>query len=151
MKILHKQRISWLPLTLLALVLAGCESGREETVVFDQPSEEPAEVENNEPDPDLNPEAATDAQFEPAPEGKVLRHAVFFSFRDTTSEEDVTAVVDAFRGLPDKIDAIIDFSWGTNNSPEGLDDGYTHCFFLTFKDKAGRQAYLPHPAHKECR
>lgn len=55
----------------------------------------------------------------------------------------------AFAALPDKIDVIKDYEWGTNVSPEGLDQGYTHCFFVTFADEAGRDAYLPHPAHKE--
>lgn len=79
---------------------------------------------------------------------QVLRHAVFFSFKEEASDEDVQSVADAFAALPSKIDAIIDFSWGTNNSPEGLDDGFTHCFLLTFQDEAGRAKYLPHPDHK---
>ena len=37
-------------------------------------------------------------------------------------------------GLPSKIDAIKDFEWGTNNSPENLAQGFTHCFFVTFAD-----------------
>ncbi|WP_372894612.1 Dabb family protein [Stieleria sp.] len=78
----------------------------------------------------------------------MLRHAVFFSFKESSSEEDIQGVVDAFAELPSKIDSIIDFQYGVNNSPEGLDDGFTHCFLLTFADEAGRQAYLPHPAHK---
>ena len=81
------------------------------------------------------------------PEGKVLRHAVFFSFKESSSEADVQSVVDAFRALPAKIDVITEFQSGTNNSPEGLDDGFTHCFLLTFADDAGRSAYIPHPAH----
>jgi len=79
---------------------------------------------------------------------KVLRHAVFFSFKESSSEEDVRNVVDAFRALPSKIDTITDFQWGTNNSPEGLDDGFTHCFLLTFEDEDGRAVYLPHDEHK---
>ena len=79
---------------------------------------------------------------------QVLRHAVFFSFQESSSAEEVQAVAEAFEALPEKIPAIIDFAWGTNNSPEGLDDGFTHCFLLTFQDEAGRQEYLPHPAHK---
>jgi hypothetical protein len=43
----------------------------------------------------------------------------------------------------------VDFEWGTNVSPEGKGDGFTHCFFVTFKDKAGLEVYLPHPAHQE--
>lgn len=78
----------------------------------------------------------------------MLRHAVFFSFKESSSEADIQGVVDAFAALPSKIDSIIDFQYGVNNSPEGLDDGFTHCFLLTFADDAGRQAYLPHEAHK---
>jgi hypothetical protein len=78
----------------------------------------------------------------------MLRHAVFFSFKESSSDEDVQGVVDEFAALPDKIDSIIDFQYGVNNSPEGKDDGFTHCFLLTFADEAGRAEYLPHPAHK---
>jgi len=57
-------------------------------------------------------------------------------------------VEDAFRALPSKIPVIHSLEWGTNMSPEKLDQGFTHCFFLTFKAPADRDAYLPHPAHK---
>ncbi len=80
--------------------------------------------------------------------GQVLRHTVFFAFKESSSDEDVQGVVDAFRALPTKIPEIIDFEWGVNNSPEGLDDGFTHCFVLTFQNAKGREVYLPHPAHK---
>ena len=87
---------------------------------------------------------AEDAK-EPA---KVLRHAVFFKFKDDTSAEDVGKVVTAFNALPKKIDSIKDYQAGKNFSPSGLDDGYTHCFLVTFADEAGRAKYLPHPEHK---
>lgn len=80
--------------------------------------------------------------------GQVLRHAVFFSFKETATENDIKGVIAAFAELPSKIDSILNFQWGTNNSPEDHDDGFTHCFFLTFKDEAGRAEYLPHPDHK---
>ena len=79
---------------------------------------------------------------------KVLRHAVFFKYKEDTSEADVQKIRSEFAALPNKIDSIIGFEMGTNNSPEGLDDGFEHCFLLTFKDEAGRETYLPHPAHK---
>ena len=78
----------------------------------------------------------------------MLRHAVFFKFKESSSDQDIQKVVDAFAALPEKIDSIVDFQYGVNNSPEGLDDGFTHAFLLTFKDEAGREEYLPHPAHK---
>lgn len=77
------------------------------------------------------------------------RHVVLFKFKDTASKEQIQGVEEAFRALPGQVDTIVEFEWGTNVSPEGKDDGFTHCFFLTFKDKAGLEIYLPHPAHKE--
>jgi hypothetical protein len=77
-----------------------------------------------------------------------VRHVVLFKFKDGTTDEEIKKVEDAFRALPKKIPQILEFEWGTNNSPEKLDQGFTHCFFLTFKTAADRDAYLPHPAHK---
>jgi hypothetical protein len=80
---------------------------------------------------------------------KQLRHVVLFKFKDSSTEADVKKVEAAFRGLPSKIKEIKDFEWGTNNSPENINQGFTHCFFVTFDSEKGREIYLPHPAHKE--
>lgn len=77
------------------------------------------------------------------------RHVVLFKFKDDAPREEVAKVEKAFAALKDKIDLIQDYEWGTNVSPEGLDDGFTHCFFVTFKNKADLEKYLPHPEHKK--
>lgn len=77
----------------------------------------------------------------------LLRHVVMFSFKDASYPDGVAEVEDAFIALADKIPQIHDFEWGINNSPEGLDKGYTHIFFVTFKSEADRAVYLPHPDH----
>lgn len=82
-------------------------------------------------------------------EGKVLRHMVLFKFKDDATSEQVQEIVTAFGALPSKIDTIEDFEWGTDVGVENLAAGFTHCFFVTFRDAAGRDAYLPHPAHEE--
>ncbi len=82
------------------------------------------------------------------PPKKMLRHVVLFKFKDSASPADVKKVEDAFRQLPTKIKQIKGYEWGTNNSPEGLSQGLTHCFFLTFESEADRAIYLPHPDHK---
>ncbi len=79
---------------------------------------------------------------------KMLRHAVLFKFKDTSSAADVKKVEDAFRALPSQIKEIADFEWGTNNSPENINQGFTHLFFVTFQSEQDRAVYLPHPAHK---
>jgi hypothetical protein len=86
---------------------------------------------------------AADAQ-----ESKLLRHVVMFQFKSTSSPEDIQKVVDVFRELPKKIKQIHAFEYGKDNSPEGLADGLTHCFLVTFKSEEDRAAYLPHPEHK---
>ena len=79
--------------------------------------------------------------------GKV-RHVVLFKFKEGTTVQQQKTVEDAFRELPGKIHEIVDFEWGTNISPENHDQGFTHCFLVTFNDAKDRDAYLPHPAHK---
>lgn len=80
---------------------------------------------------------------------RVLRHVVLFKFKPDATPEQIQEVVRAFQALPDKIDVIHDFEWGTDVSVENLQDGFTHCFIVTFKSESDRDAYLPHPAHKE--
>ena len=87
------------------------------------------------------------AQKNSAPQ-KLLRHVVMFSFKAGSSPEQIKAVKDAFAALPKKIPQIKSFEWGTNNSPENLAQGYTHCFFLSFTSEKDRAVYLPHPDHK---
>ena len=79
---------------------------------------------------------------------KELRHVVLFKFKEGTSDTEIKKVEDAFSALPSKIPQIQAYEWGLNNSPEGLDKGFTHCFFLTFNSEEDRAVYLPHPDHK---
>jgi len=81
--------------------------------------------------------------------GKLLRHVVLFKFKEGTAGADIKKVEDAFRALPSKIKEIKSLEWGTNNSPENLNQGFTHCFFVSFSSEKDRAVYLPHPAHKE--
>lgn len=80
---------------------------------------------------------------------RLLRHMVMYKFRDDLTPDQLQEVIDTFAALPSKIDTIVDFERGTNVSPEGKSDGLTHAFVVTFRDEAGRDAYLEHPAHLE--
>lgn len=84
-----------------------------------------------------------------AKQEKLLRHVVLFSWNEDTPEDVIREMEAAFAALPEKIDAIHDFEWGTDVSVENLAKGFTHCFIVTFKTEAERDKYLPHPAHKE--
>ncbi|MEO1998708.1 MAG: Dabb family protein [Planctomycetaceae bacterium] len=79
----------------------------------------------------------------------ILRHVVLFKFKDGTTPEKTKQIVTAFSKLPSRIDQIIDFEWGTDVSVEKRSQGFTHGFVVSFRDAAGRDKYLPHPAHQE--
>ncbi|MFV8325659.1 Dabb family protein [Flavobacterium sp. ZS1P14] len=79
---------------------------------------------------------------------QVLRHVVMFGWKEGTDAAYVTKIVTALGNLQYKIPTIKAFEWGTNNSPENLNNGLTHCFVLTFSSESDRDAYLIHPDHK---
>ena len=80
--------------------------------------------------------------------GKKLFHVVSFKFKETASPEQIKAVEVAFKNLKNKISEIKSLDWGTNNSPEKLNKGFTHAWVLTFDSEKDRDAYLVHPDHK---
>ena len=92
--------------------------------------------------------AQTNMESKNSAGNSLLRHVVLFKFKDNADPKGVQTVIDAFKELPGKIDLIKDLEWGTNNSPENLNQGLTHCFFLSFASEKDRDAYLVHPAHK---
>ena len=78
-----------------------------------------------------------------------VRHVVVFKYKPNATEGQIKQVTDAFKGLQKTIPGIVAFESGTNNSPENKNQGFTHVYLLTFEDLAARDAYLPHPKHKE--
>lgn len=87
--------------------------------------------------------------FSSAEENGLFRHVVSFQFKEGTTEEKKAEVVTSFMALKSKIDAIVAIEWGGTENIEPLNDGFTHTFLVSFKDKAGLELYLPHPAHEE--
>jgi hypothetical protein len=79
---------------------------------------------------------------------KVLRHVVMLKFKDSATPENVKTVEAGFAALAGKIKLIKGFEWGKNSSPENMNQGLTHCFFVTFSSDKDRDAYLIHPDHK---
>lgn len=84
----------------------------------------------------------------PATPSRLLRHLVLFAFKAETTADEISAVEAAFAALPAQIPEIEAFESGTDVSVEGRAQGFTHCFLVTFANEAGRDAYLPHPAHQ---
>jgi Stress responsive A/B Barrel Domain len=77
-----------------------------------------------------------------------LYHVVSIKFKKNATPEQIKTVEEAFVALKDKIPGVESLTWGTNVSPENRNNGFTHCFVLTFNSEKNRDAYLEHPEHK---
>lgn len=95
-----------------------------------------------------NPTTTVQEKSTPQIMEKELRHVVLFKFKDGTSADSLKAMENAFKGLTAEIPELKKLEFGMNNSPENLNQGYTHCFVGTFASEKDRDIYLPHPAHK---
>jgi hypothetical protein len=77
-----------------------------------------------------------------------IRHVVHFKFKKEATPEQIDEVTREFAALKAQIDVIESLEWGKDVSPEGLGQGFTHCWIVSFKNGKDRDAYLVHPAHK---
>jgi hypothetical protein len=77
-----------------------------------------------------------------------MQHIVLVKFKPETTAEKIDEVFSVIAELQNKIDGIENFQGGPYSSHEGLNQGYTHGFIMTFADAAARDAYLPHPEHE---
>jgi hypothetical protein len=76
-----------------------------------------------------------------------IRHIVLLPFKSSLSQQDITKIMETFSTLKNIIPQILSFSWGANNSPENLHQGYLHGFCMEFKNDLDRKIYLEHPEH----
>ena len=80
-----------------------------------------------------------------------LKHIAIAKFKPGTSDKQIADFFEAIGRIRDVVPGILDYSWGVNNSTEGLSQGFTHAFVMTFKDATTREAYLHHPAHEKAK
>ena len=80
-----------------------------------------------------------------------VKHYGCFQFKSGTTEEQIAGCFAAMEGMVGKIPGLLDFAYGPYDSAEGLNDGYTHGFIMTFSSPQARDEYLPHPLHEEVK
>lgn len=80
-----------------------------------------------------------------------VKHIGLVKFKEGTSEEQIDGLFSQLLDLSESVDGIEDYVSGPNSSPEGLNQGFTHGFVMTFTDAAARDAYLPHPEHQKVK
>lgn len=76
-----------------------------------------------------------------------VRHVVLLGFRVGTPPQIVAEGEARFAALRQQVPGVMALEWGRDTSPEGLANGHSHVFLLTFDGGADRDAYLVHPAH----
>ena len=81
----------------------------------------------------------------------LLKHIAIAKFKPGTSDKQIGAFFEAIGRIREVVPGILDYSWGVNNSTEGLSQDFTHAFVMTFKDAATRETYLRHPAHENAK
>ena len=74
-----------------------------------------------------------------------MKHVVICAFVDGL---DPSAIIADFASLATTVPSVLALEHGPNVSPEGLDDGFTHCFTVTFAGAAERDEYLVDPVHR---
>jgi hypothetical protein len=63
-------------------------------------------------------------------------------------ESQAPALFTALTALKAKLPGMQAYHHGSNSSPEGLNQGFTHGFVMSFADAAARDHYLDHPDHE---
>ena len=81
----------------------------------------------------------------------MIHHLVVFHLKKSTQPAQATEVMGALAGLQEKIPGLLSFAGGPYSSPEGLNQGFTHGFVMTFRDAAARDGYLTHPEHEKVK
>ena len=83
--------------------------------------------------------------------GEPVRHLVVFKYTPDASAEQIREVTEAFLSLKERIPGIVSFEYGVNNSPQEMNQSFTHVYLMTFADETARDTYLPHPEHEKFR
>jgi hypothetical protein len=78
----------------------------------------------------------------------VLRHVVMFQWKAGTSAEAIREIEEAMCGLQATIPEITEFECGTDVSVQGLSQGFTHCFVVSYASEQDRDTYQVHPDHQ---
>jgi hypothetical protein len=80
-----------------------------------------------------------------------VRHFGAFAFKPGVSAAQIDHCFAEMRSMVGRIPGLLEITHGPYQSPEGLNDGFTHGFIMAFENAAARDAYLPHPEHERVK
>lgn len=80
-----------------------------------------------------------------------VKHYGVFQFKPEITAAQIETCFREMAGMVGVIPGLLDFACGPYASGEGLNDGFTHGFIMTFSSPEARDAYLPHPEHERVK
>lgn len=80
-----------------------------------------------------------------------VKHAVFLRVKKEAPTQIVADFFAELAGFGRHVPGMLNFSGGPYSSPEGLNQGFTHGFVMTFADELSRDTYLTHPEHDKVK
>ncbi len=81
----------------------------------------------------------------------MTRHYGMFQFKKGVSNPEIDECFLTMQKMVGKIPGLLKMEHGPYESSEGLNDGYTHGFIMTFDSPESRETYLPHPIHEKVK
>ncbi|MFN5804456.1 MAG: Dabb family protein [Opitutales bacterium] len=85
------------------------------------------------------------------PTDPMVYHYGTFIFKPGVTQAQIDRCFAEMRGMVGKIPGLLSMKHGPYESPEGLNDGFTHGFVMTFDTQKSRDEYLPHPEHERVK
>lgn len=81
----------------------------------------------------------------------MVYHYGTFVFKKEVTPAQIDTCFAEMRGMVGKIPGLLSMQHGVYQSPEGLNDGFTHGFVMTFDTPLSRDRYLPHAEHERVK
>ena len=80
-----------------------------------------------------------------------VKHFGVFQFKAEITPERVETCFREMHDMVGKIPGLLDMIYGPYDSGEGLNDGFTHGFIMSFESPEARDDYLPNPVHERVK
>ena len=81
---------------------------------------------------------------------KKVHHIVLVKINPSKAQR-AGELLTALENLRKLMPGFLTLSGGPYSSPEGLNQGYTHGFLMTFANASARDHYLTHPEHEKVK
>ncbi len=79
----------------------------------------------------------------------MVEHIVLLKLKAGVSSTQLEVLRESLLGMAAEILGIESITTGANSSPEGKSHGYGYGFIVRFTNEGARDAYLPHPFHRQ--